>query len=65
MGDCNAEKDWCRDADSNCGPTVYETVALPAELSRRARNYRIGLAWQDVHKSMRIPVKRVICRLFQ
>ncbi len=28
------KKQWSRDGESNPGPTVYETVALPAELSR-------------------------------
>ena len=27
---------WCRHADSNCGPTLYESVALPPELCRHA-----------------------------
>jgi hypothetical protein len=29
-------KRWCRLTDSNRGPTAYEAVALPTELSRRA-----------------------------
>ena len=27
---------WCRRAESNRGPTDYESVALPTELRRRA-----------------------------
>ena len=30
----NEGKGWSRDPGLNRGPTVYETVALPAELSR-------------------------------
>ena len=28
---------WCRNAESNRGPTDYESVALPTELSRLLR----------------------------
>ena len=28
---------WCRNAESNRGPTDYESVALPTELSRLRR----------------------------
>ena len=28
------DKEWCRNAESNRGPTDYESVALPTELSR-------------------------------
>ena len=33
---------WCRNADSNCGPTDYESVALPTELFRHAGRESIG-----------------------
>ncbi len=29
--------DWCRSAESNRGPTDYESVALPTELPRQIR----------------------------
>ena len=32
---------WCRNAESNCGPTDYESVALPTELSRHISGRRI------------------------
>jgi hypothetical protein len=28
---------WCRNQDSNSGPTDYKSVALPTELLRRYR----------------------------
>jgi hypothetical protein len=33
----NIAIDWCRNAESNRGPTDYESVALPTELSRLGR----------------------------
>lgn len=31
--------EWCRLEESNLQPTVYDTVALPIELSRRDMKY--------------------------
>ena len=41
--------EWCRNAESNRGPTDYESVALPTELSRRsAENTRFADLIKDV-----------------
>ena len=34
-------EEWCRNAESNRGPTDYESVALPTELSRQGWHYSL------------------------